>query len=134
VLALALGYIGIAAYVSSNKTFELVGLAQKYINAINENDKLMLLAAGQAMISSWQGTAFDTYYVLNGITLLILSITMLNSKVYNKSTGVFGLIAAILMTVPSTAGIVGIVFSLLSLIPWYVFTIKYAKVFLKYSN
>jgi len=134
VLALTLGYIGIAAYISSNKTFELVGLAGKYLNAINENDKLMLLAAGQVMISSWQGTAFDVYYVLNGITLLILSITMLKSEVYSKSTAIFGLIAAVLMTVPSTAGIIGMVFSLLSLIPWYIFTIKYAKVFLKYSN
>jgi len=134
ILALVLGYIGIAAYISSNKTFELIGLAGKYANVINENDKVMLLAAGQVMISSWQGTAFDVYYVLNGITLLILSITMIKSEVYTRSTAIFGLIAAVLMTVPSTAGIVGLVFSLLSLVPWYIFTIKYAKVFLKYSN
>ena len=133
-LALILGYIGIAAYISSNKTFELIALAHKYANVSNENDKMILLAAGQVMISSWQGTAFDVYYVLNGITLLILSITMIKSEIFTKATSIFGLIAAVLMTVPSTAGIVGMIFSLLSLIPWYVFTIKYSKVFLKYSN
>ena len=134
ILALVLGYIGIAAYISSNKTFEIIGLAHKYVNAINENEKSMLLAAGQGMISSWQGTAFDVYYILNGITLLILSITMMRSEIYTKATAIFGLVAAILMTVPSTAGIVGIVFSLLSLIPWYIFTIKYSKVFLKHCK
>jgi len=134
VLALVLGYIGIAAYISSNKTFELITLADRYANISNENEKIMILAAGQVMISSWQGTAFDVYYILNGITLLIISITMMKSEIYTKATSIFGLIAAILMTVPSTAGIVGMVFSLLSLIPWYVFTLKYSKVFLKYSN
>jgi len=40
-----------------------------------------------------------------------------------------GLAAAILMTIPSTAGTIGLVFSLLSLLPWYVFTIQFSLVF-----
>jgi hypothetical protein len=38
-------------------------------------------------------------------------------------------VTGVLMIVPSTAGTVGLVFSLLSLIPWYVFAIRFARVF-----
>jgi len=82
------------------------------------------------LLREWQGTAFDSYYVLNGITLLIVSILMYKSTIFNKVTATWGLISAVLMTVPSTAGMIGMIFSLLSLVPWYVFSIR----FLKYSR
>lgn len=128
-IALTLGFIGIAAYISSNKTFELAALARLYAGAAGEPERAALLAAGQAMVSGWTGTAFDAYYVLNGVTLLIVAGLMFRSKTYTRVTAGFGLAAGILMVVPSTAGTVGLVFSLLSLIPWYVFTIRFAIVF-----
>jgi len=128
-LALVLGFIGIAAYISSNKTFELLSLSRLYAGAATESDRAMYLAAGQVMVSSWTGTAFDAYYVLNGITLLIIAVLMFKNKNFNKGTAAFGLAAGIFMVIPSTAGTIGLVFSLLSLVPWYVFTIKYAIVF-----
>ncbi len=130
-LALVLGFIGIAAYISSNKTFELLSLSRMYAGAATEADKAMYLAAGQVMVSSWTGTAFDAYYVLNGITLLVIAALMFRSKTFSKGTAAFGLAASIFMVIPSTAGTIGLVFSLLSLVPWYVFTIKYAIVFHK---
>lgn len=42
-----------------------------------------------------------------------------------------GLIAGFLMVIPSTAGTLGLVFSLASLIPWYVFSILVAKKFIQ---
>lgn len=128
-IALVLGFIGIAAYLSSNKTFELLALAKAYAATTAEGEKAMLLAAGQTMISSWQGTAFDVYYVLNGIALLIIALLMFRCDLFTRAAAIFGLAAAIFMTIPSTAGTIGLVFSLLSLIPWYVFTIRFALVF-----
>ncbi len=81
------------------------------------------------MLTEWQGTAFDAYYVLNGITLVIVSFTMLESPAYGRTTGIIGLIAGFFMVVPSTAGTLGLVFSLLSLIPWYIFAIRFTLVF-----
>jgi len=106
-------------------------LSRLYAGAVLEVDRSMYLAAGQVMVSSWTGTAFDAYYVLNGITLLIISALMFRSRLYTKSTAAFGLAAGIFMIIPSTAGTIGLVFSLLSLVPWYVFTIKYSIVFHK---
>ncbi len=128
-LALILGYIGIAAYISSNKTFELMSLSKEYYSTVNDSERIAIIASGKVMIKSWQGTAFDSYYVLNGIALLILSLTMFKCTTYSKPTAIMGLLAAIFMTIPSTAGILGLVFSLASLVPWYIFTIMYAKVF-----
>ena len=128
-VAVVLGLVGIAAYISSNRTFELLALSRKYGAAATEGERLVLLGAGQAMLAGWQGTAFDAYYVLNGVCLLVVAFLMRRGGPYGKTTAAFGLAAGVLMTIPSTAGTLGLVFSLLSLIPWYVFTIRFALVF-----
>ncbi|MCK9171595.1 MAG: hypothetical protein M0P01_14385, partial [Treponema sp.] len=51
-----LGLVGIAAYISSNKTFELLSLSNQYFSAPDEQTKSMLEAAGKASLVSWQGT------------------------------------------------------------------------------
>lgn len=130
-IALLLGIIGISAYISSNKTFELLSLSNQYYSTNDANTKMLIEAAGKSVLLGWQGTAFDTYYVLNGITLLIISLLMFKSKTYDKTTASIGLASGILMGIPSTAGKIGVVFSLLSLIPWYIFCIRFAGVFKK---
>ncbi len=135
-IAIVLGLIGITSYIASNKTFELFSLAGEYEAALSGDEKLVLLAAGKAMLSGWQGTSFDVYYVLNGIALLIFSYVMLRdgtsgNTVYGKTTAIIGLVSGFLMSIPSTAGTVGLIFSLLSLIPWYVFAIRFCGVFLR---
>lgn len=132
--ALLLGIVGIAAYISSNRTFELLKLSGEYAAATDPDSRLMLLAAGKAMLLGWQGTAFDAYYVLNGITLLVVSFLMLRSPEYGRTTAVWGLVAGFFMTVPSTAGTLGLVFSLVSLVPWYVFALRFAYVFRRLSS
>ncbi|HPX25710.1 MAG TPA: DUF4386 family protein [Treponemataceae bacterium] len=133
-IGIVLGLIGISAYISSNKTFELLRLSQEYFAAQTDTDTLILEAAGKASLLGWQGTAFDTYYVLNGIALFCISLLMFRSKDFSKACAVWGLLAAIFMIIPSTAGTIGLIFSLLSLIPWYVFSIFFAKRFLQFSK
>jgi len=136
-IALTLGLVGIAAYLSSNKTFELFRLAGEYAalsGPADAGERTILLAAGKVMLLGWQGTAFDAYYVLNGITLVLVSKVMIKDHTYGKATGLIGLVAGFFMVVPSTAGNVGLVFSLLSLIPWYVFALRFSLVFRKLSQ
>jgi len=128
-IGIMIGLIGIAAYISSNKTFELMALSRQYFLAAEGDAKLAIEAAGKASLAGWQGTAFDAYYVLNGIALFVISILMYRSDVYTKATATWGLLAAIFMIIPSTAGTLGLVCSLASLVPWYVFGVRFAKVF-----
>ena len=133
-IALLLGLLGISAYFASCKAFEMLSLSKLYFAASSETVKSMLLVAGQSALAEWQGTAFLVYYVLNGITLVLISIVMIKSKLYGKVAAWIGFSAGILMMIPSTAGTIGLVFSLASLVPWCVFCALVAIQFNKLSK
>jgi len=128
-IAMLLGTLGVAAYYASNTGFEMLALSKQYAGADNEAQRTALLGAGQALLAIYKGTAFDTYYVLNAAALLIFAMVMLRSKVFSKATGWVGLVSGLLMTIPSTAGAVGLIFSLASLVPWAVFSVMIARRF-----
>lgn len=133
-LALVLGLLGISAYFASNKAFEMLSASNLYFAANTVSEKSMILIVSQLILSEWQGTAFLVYYVLNGITLILISFVMIKSKLFGKAAAWIGLAAGVLMMVPSTAGTIGLVFSLASLIPWCVFCGLVAAKFTKLAN
>lgn len=120
-VALVLGLVGIAAYFASNTAFEMLSLSRQFASAASESQRTALMGAGLASLAVYKGTAFDVYYVLNAVALLVMAWVMLRSQVFSKTTAWIGLTAGILMIIPSTAGTIGLVFSLLSLVPWAVF-------------
>lgn len=126
-IALVLSVVGVAVYYSSNTAFEMLSLSGQYAAAATELQRTITLSAGQVMLETYKGTSFDIYYVLNAIALLIFAVVMLRSKFYSRATAVWGLVAGVLMSIPSTAGTVGLIFSLASLIPWAVFSLLVAK-------
>ncbi|MDD3656906.1 MAG: DUF4386 family protein [Atribacterota bacterium] len=133
-VALFFGFVSIAAYLSSNTCFEMLFLSSHYYSATSEAVKASYLAAGQGMIVTWVGTAFNVYYVLNAVVLIIVASVMLQSPVYGKKIAITGLISGLLMLIPSTAGNIGLIFSMASLIPWLIFAIMIAIKFLHLSK
>jgi len=127
-LALVLGSVGVAAYAASNRSFELWSVAHEWSLAPEGSSRAALETVARALLAGWQGTAFDVYYVLNGAALLLFAWSMRTSD-YGRTTAHWGLAAGVLMVVPSTAGTVGVVFSLASLVPWYVFCVRLAVAF-----
>ncbi len=119
-IGLLLGAMGMAAYMASNTAFEMFSLANAYA-ASDAAGQVALLGAGEAMLAVFEGTAFDIYYILSGITLFLFAGAVFASERFSRATGVWGLIAAGFMMVPSTAGSLGMVFALGSLVPWVVF-------------
>jgi hypothetical protein len=126
-VALILGLVGIAAYFSSNTSFQMLSLSNHFASAATDAQRAVYLGAGEALLATYAGTAFNVYYILNAITLLIFSVVMLKGSIFSRTTAYFGLAAGILMLIPSTAGTIGIYFSLASLIPWIVFLILFTK-------
>ena len=118
-----IGFIGIAIYYASTVGFEMLSISKQYYSTDSIESKQQLLSVGHGLIARYKGTAFDVYYVFNAITLLLISITMYKSKDFGKSSATWGLIAGVFMIIPSTAGTLGLIFSLISLIPWIVFSI-----------
>jgi len=133
-IALILGFVGIAAYYASSVAFEMLSLSNQYTIAETAELKLQCLTSGQTMLLTYKGTAFDVYYVLNAITLLIISRVMFQDNTFSKSTAIWGLVSGILMLIPTTAGTIGLTFGIASLIPWTVFSILIAKRLFKLSN
>lgn len=122
-IALIIGLLGIAIYYSSSIGFEMLALSEQYYQTDSVEIKQQLISVGQGLILKYKGTAFDVYYVFNAIALLLISKTMFKSNEFGKSAAIWGLIAGLLMIIPSTAGTIGLIFSLISLIPWIVFSI-----------
>ena len=122
-IAIIIGFIGIAIYYAPTVGFEMLSISKQYYSTDSIESKQQLLSVGHGLIARYKGTAFDVYYVFNAITLLLISITMYKSKDFGKSSATWGLIAGVFMIIPSTAGTLGLIFSLISLIPWIVFSI-----------
>lgn len=130
ILAFMLGLIGIACYYPSNPAFEMMTLSHQFTQALPEL-KSIYLAAGEAVMASYTGTTFNAYYVLSTLCLLLFSYAILKSRHFHKSVGLWGLVSGFFMIVPSSAGKLGMVFSLLSLVPWVIFVILLMNKFKK---
>ncbi len=120
VIAIAFCIVGIAAYMSSPRPVEMLSLAQAYDGA-DAGTRTALLATGDGMLATWAGTGYDIYYYFTFVTLAILAVLMLRSSIFSRATAVWGLASAVLMTVPTNFGAVGMAFAIASLAPFSVF-------------
>jgi hypothetical protein len=133
-IALTLALLGIAAYFASTVAFEMLSLSRKYAIANTEADKSMLLSAGQVLIATWQGTAFDVGYIMEGIAMLMISIVMLSSSIFSKTASYVGIILGIMSLVPPTVPVVGMFFAIGSLVPLIVWLIFVARKLLQMAG
>lgn len=92
IIATSLALLGIATYFASNTAFEMLSLSSQYEAASTEAQRSLTLAAGQAMLAIYQGTAFDVSYVLLTVASLIISVVMLRSTVFGKGTAWVGML------------------------------------------
>ncbi len=118
-----LGFVGVIAYFASNPAVQMLALADKYASATNPADRASYLAAGQALLSNYTGTAFDVYYVLASVALIALSAMMLRTTSFGRVTaytGILGNFAALGLFLP-TVGVALSVGSVFILEVWYVF-------------
>jgi hypothetical protein len=128
-----LGLLGIAVFFASNPAFSMLSLSQDYAAATTAAERSMYLAAGEATMATWQGSAYLVSYVLGGVATLIISLVMLRTTVFSRLTAFFGIATGVLMLWPPVTTI-GIVVSLLSLLPLFVWYLLIAQQFLIRAN
>jgi hypothetical protein len=126
-IALTSGLVGIAAYFASSTAFNMLSLSSQYTAATTDAQRAIFLAAGQATLAIWQGTAFDVGYVLEGAALLIIAVVMLRSTIFSKATAYVGILLGVMSLLPPTAGTIGLLFSLGSLVPLEIWLILIAR-------
>ena len=133
-LGTAFAFVGMVAYIAANPAFSMLSLSHQYADATTDAERTALMGAGQAIIANWTGTAFNVAYFLGALFAIIVSIVMLRSKVFSKATGYAGLAMGVLTLVPASAGTVGIVFSLLALVPTMIWYVLLARRFFKFGS
>jgi hypothetical protein len=120
-LATALGLVALVLFIASNPAFQMLSLSEQYAAATGDSQRSALLAAGQVMIATWQGTAFQTAYVLGSVSGIAIGVVMLRSG-FGKVTGTMGILANAVglgLYVP-TIGVFIAVFSVVFLEVWYI--------------
>jgi hypothetical protein len=66
-LALILELLGVAAYFASTTALEMLALSRAYAVAATDGERMALAAAGQALLATWDGTAFTFSYELSAV-------------------------------------------------------------------
>lgn len=117
VLVVGLGTLQMAAYVASNPAAEMLTLARAHA-AADDAGRTALEAAGEAVLAGWTGTAFLTYYLLGAVVLLLVARLLHLAPDAPRGSSLWAAAAGALMLVPSPFGVVGLVASLASLVPW----------------
>lgn len=127
-IALTIGLAGtILFFASREATFGMLALSNQYAAASTDTERAMLLATGQTLLTIYNGTAFDLSYIFGGVVILIFSVVMLQSNIFSKATAYVGIVMGILMLVPPTVGTIGLLLSLISLIPTLIWLIPIAR-------
>jgi hypothetical protein len=93
-IALMCVFIGITLFLATPSVFSMVNLSDKYALATSETTRNQLIAAGESILASdmWHGSGAIIGSFLLQIGAVILSIAMLNGKVFSKFTGWLGII------------------------------------------
>ena len=121
-IATVLGLLGIAMMIASNPAFAMLVLSHRYAAAASDGVWSMALGAGQVMLATWEGTAFQVAYFLGATVGIVISIVMLQSSTFGRSTAYLGLLGnavAFGYYVP-VVGLYLSVFSVLFLEIWYI--------------
>lgn len=114
----ACGLLGAALFVVSREaTVSMLFLSQQYAAAGTDADRAALVAAGQTLLTTYNGTAYSVGYVLSGLAMLIISSVMLRGRVFSRTCAVAGIAAGLTGLVPANAGLLGLALSFVSLVP-----------------
>ncbi len=116
-LALVFNLMSTTMFFSSGAAFEMLGLSHRYFAAGSDAERATLLAAGEAVMARYQGTAFDVSYVLGVVPAVVMSVVMLKTAVFSRATAWWGLATGVLMALPPTVGLAGMVAAFASLLP-----------------
>ncbi len=91
-IATALFFVGISVYFATNTAFSLLSLSDQYAAATTEAERSMFLAAGQAMLTTFNVGAFQVSYVIVSAAWLMISVVMLRSRVFGRVAACSGIL------------------------------------------
>ncbi len=123
---LVLSVVGVVLFVTARPVFEMLSLSSQYAAATTDAQRTVFLSSGQMMLALFNGTAFHVNYVVGSISGLIISIVMLRSATFSKTTAYVRILSSVLdfgLFVP-TIGLYISLFSVVFLLVWNILVAK----------
>ena len=92
-VVMLLGCAGVTLFLATPSVFSWLALSDKFATATGEAQKTLLLAAGEAILVSdmWHGTGATIGSILIQVATTLISIAMLSSNAFGKSTAYVGI-------------------------------------------
>lgn len=125
-VATASGFIGVVMYIAVNPAVQMAALSDDYAAATSDEARATAVAAGEAVLAAWQGTAFHVGYLLGSLAGILIGFVMLRSSAFGKVTAWLVIIANAVglgLYLPGV-GVYIAVFSVLFLEIWYVLIVR----------
>jgi hypothetical protein len=93
-LSTALAFVGVTLVLSTPSVLSLVHLSKEYAAATTEARRTLLLAAGEAVMSTdmWHSTGAMIGGALLQLAGVLISVAMLRTRIFNKLTGSLGIV------------------------------------------
>lgn len=95
VIALVLGLMGNTIILAGRPVAEMSYLSDQYMAALDDLSRTQYLAAGEAIHTLFNGTAWMASLFLVGFSGLINSLLMFHSQYFSRPAGVIGLVVSI---------------------------------------
>jgi hypothetical protein len=92
-VAAVLFFLGVAGFFATNTAFSVLALSDQYAETTSDAERAMTLAAGQAMFTLFNESAFLVSYVMVSAAWLMISVVMLRSTVFSRKTSLAGILA-----------------------------------------
>jgi len=94
IISLVFGIAGVTLFLATPSVFSWLALSDKYAASSSEAERTLLLAAGEAILASdmWHGTGALMGGILMQTATTLISITMLKSAAFGKSTAYVGIV------------------------------------------
>jgi len=100
-LSLILFLVGTTIFVCGNTALTMLDLSHKYFGSDTEEQKLLIAAAGEAMLAKGSHGSLGVFigFVLPTFANVLMSCVMLNGKVFSRATSYIGIIGNSLMVI-----------------------------------
>ena len=92
-IVMLLGYAGVTLFLATPSVFSWLTLSDKFAAATSDAQRSLLLAAGETILVSdmWHGTGATIGSILIQVSTTLISIAMVSSNAFRKSTAYVGI-------------------------------------------
>lgn len=100
-LALIVFLVASTIFITTNSALPMLELSHKYAGATSESQKMLLAAAGEAMLARGAHGTLGVFigFMLPNVAGLIMSVVMLKGKIFSKVTAYLGVAGNILISI-----------------------------------